>query len=820
MYIGMICGTMSTGMHGRIDAARLYEERALTGSESSFFNVARGLAELGHRVVVYCDVVEPMESCPKLAGAAVKHLNESFDETCDAYISLSEPDVFRRLPEKIRAPRVVQFQYNDLKFCKVGYENFIDVIACLSPVHRDHIAANAPLVEGNRIVWVPNSINMEMFDEWKDQPRIPHSMAWFSSPDRGLHRILEIFPNIRKKVPDATLNIFYRFEPWFEQVKDQAGKIGSRARYIEEVLKRLGKNGQHGITLIGPVPNRRMAKVLAETDVMPYTCDCLTFTEGFCVAALDACASGVVPILSDTDAIGDIYRNVAYEIPGKPGEKKDEWIDAIVRAMTDHEFAAKIRRRARLFSERFSRQNVAKLWEILIRNAVAQKTEGRMFDFSRSLPKSIADYAIPRVPEEEAKLFLSNDPTELREAPPPPPPAEPPPETSPADMQKTVVTVDRERPLRVAVILGLLGAPVHGTMDIRNIFTSEKSFVTGTVSGFMNIAWGLAERGLVVDAFCDSTEPVVNSAYGGANFYPLGQTVIDGTYDAYISVNEPDMLRVAPESALRLCAMWLNDFSFCQPGWDKHVDKYVCPSESLRDYLGRSTDVSRKKMDVISLSINMEFFRKRVPKRPGSLAYCSSPDRGLHHVLEMFPEVRKRVPEANLRIYYRFEPWFQQIMAMKDLAGTPVYTRAESIGKSLDALGRNGENGVTLVGPLPTARITEELLSTKVLAYTCDPIRYTEGFSVTTLDACAAGCVPIISGVDALPEIYDNAAVVLPVPSDDEKKQLWIDTIVQALTDDRWATEVAIGARIHALSMTRGKVAKDWEALIRRNLKS
>jgi glycosyltransferase involved in cell wall biosynthesis len=362
-------------------------------------------------------------------------------------------------------------------------------------------------------------------------------------------------------------------------------------------------------------------------------------------------------------------------------------------------------------------------------------------------------------------------------------------------------------PLRVAVVLGKMGAAIHGQFDINEIF--DTGFRTGTVLGFFGIAWGLAERGHTVDAFCDTKTHVPHSKWGGAHFYALDSATIDDTYDAYISVNEPDLLRPFPKTALRVCVQWLNDFSYCQPGWDAYIDQYVLPSKTLQTYLGPTV---AGKSEVVPIGTNIEFFLPRV-RRPGSIAYCSSPDRGLHHLLRIFPEIKKRVPEANLRIYYRFTAWYEQVVNLEGAYWAPMRERAEEIYAALEKL---KDSGVTLVGPVPPKMMAAELAGTKVLAYPCDTVRFSEGYSVSILDACAAGCAPVISGVDALPEIYKDVAHIIDGTPNADNYGMWVDAIVKGLQDGTGSDQ---RARLHAEKHSRQAVAKQWEDFLYRNLK-
>ena len=355
-------GKFSTGLHGKIDPHTLYEGRALTGSEGSFFNMVKALSANGHEIDVYCDSISEVCRCERLAGANVFPIENEIGKDYDAYLSLNEPDQLRRAPkDKLR---VVWQQFNDFSrvFCKPGFDEFVDIYAALSPVHKNHLIKIAgDTVTPSKFTWLPNSLNIEFFD--KKVTRVPHSMAWCSSPDRGLHRLLEIFPAIRKRVPDATLKIFYRFDPWYETNKDGHHPSGIRARYIGECLRRLGRNGENGVSLVGPVNNYKMAEELLATHVFAYTCDCIAFTEGFSVAIMDAMAAGCVSIISDEDAIGDIYRNVPHMIVGKVGDKKEEWIESVVKGMTDPAFGAPIIERGRKYAEKFDRNQIAKIFE-------------------------------------------------------------------------------------------------------------------------------------------------------------------------------------------------------------------------------------------------------------------------------------------------------------------------------------------------------------------------------------------------------------------------------------------------------------------------
>jgi glycosyltransferase involved in cell wall biosynthesis len=808
MKLTFIIGKFSTYLHGQIDVEKLFRVRAITGSESSFFNVVRGLAERGHDVTVEGDFTNAVDKCEVLGGARIVKIDEGSQISSgsdDAYVSLNEPDQFRRLPAHAIGMRYLHHQYNDFGNCRDGWYDLVDVTVGLSPVQMRHLQDLAG-IHSNRITWIPNSIEPDLFKDLANVVREPHSAVWSSSPDRGLHRLLEIWPDVRKKVPDAVLRVCYRFEPWYETFKEDMSKTGQRARYIHECFRRYGTKGENGIVLMDAVPNREMARLLGTSAVLPYTCEPMSFTEGFSVSIMDACAAGALPIISDADAIGDIYKGVAHVISGKPSESREAWIDSIVRAMTFPEWHQAITSKAKVFSKFFERPIVADLWEMLLTRNLDKR--GRTHDLM-NMPATIDDYIqndwfLKKAASVEQAASVDQEPSKAV--------VHPRPIMSPDPMASVEKVKSISRKLRVAVIMGKLSSSIHGVYDIDTLY--DEGLLTGTGSNFFNIIWGLAERGHQVDAFCESIKNFLNHPkLAGANVYSFDLTKPDETYDAYISINEPDVLRDMPKNKLKICAMWLNDFSFCKPDFNDYVDVYACPSYIHARHLATSWNIDVKKFVVVPLSFNAEFFADVVERRASSIAYCSSPDRGLHHILEMFGDIKKQVPDANLRIYYRFQPWYDSIMASGHVDVSIHKARATAIGKSLDEYGRNGENGVYLIGPVPSKTMAKELLATRVMAYTCDPIMFTEGFSVSIMDACAAGCVPIVAGVDALPEVYSGAVYMIP-GKPNEQRSKWVEAIVAGLKNDEFANTVRAGARAFSAGFTRQKMAVLWESLI------
>lgn len=243
----------------------------------------------------------------------------------------------------------------------------------------------------------------------------------------------------------------------------------------------------------------------------------------------------------------------------------------------------------------------------------------------------------------------------------------------------------------------------------------------------------------------------------------------DEEWDVAISINCPDDLR-GMRAKKRVCYTLLNDFTFCQAGFEEHVDLFVSPSQPHLDQCltnpnwrrveqGKAEwNPSSKPWAVVPLGCDPERYQGHA-KVPGRVVYTSSPDRGLHWLLQEWPAIRRAVPHATLRIFYRTTAW------LRTFDNTPYFPEIEGQRRRAlyieEALRRLKGHGVELFDSVSRATLEKELGQAEVFAYPCDPDNeFTEGFSCSTLEACAARACPVITDADALGSIYSAAVRV------------------------------------------------------------
>lgn len=295
--------------------------------------------------------------------------------------------------------------------------------------------------------------------------------------------------------------------------------------------------------------------------------------------------------------------------------------------------------------------------------------------------------------------------------------------------------------MRIATILGAFSVGAR-PLDLANTYTSDRG-MTGTELGFLRVTEELRKLGHEVFPFIGHREP----------FMPW----LERPYDAVLSWNEPNLLSEV-EGPKRVCYQMLNDFSFVQPGFDEWVDTYVGVCQQHADYVADNSGTSRSKWRVVPLGCDPHLYEDH--RVPGRVIYASSPDRGLHWLLQMWPDIRAAVPLAHLRVFYHWS--HDHLLGINEHSlnhmGWPydphtleVAQRARYIKKALEVL---KPHGVEYVGSVSRERMAREYSEASVFAYPCDPVAFSEGFSCSTLEAHASYTQPVIFGADCLGDIY------------------------------------------------------------------
>lgn len=306
--------------------------------------------------------------------------------------------------------------------------------------------------------------------------------------------------------------------------------------------------------------------------------------------------------------------------------------------------------------------------------------------------------------------------------------------------------------MKVAVILGAFSIGTR-PLDFSCLMTSPRG-LTGTDLCFVRTCQELEKLGHEVWAYTVFTNPG-----DWKRLLPVDQVArIDDSFDAAISINEPNPLMGLPRRPHKVVWQMLNDFSFVQPGFDEAVDHYFGVCEQHTKHVA-SQCPRQSKWSTLALGCDPELYRDA--RVAGRVVYCSSPDRGLHWLLQCWPDIKAAVPEAHLRIFYHWSHDALCEVTQESLTpqGGPYHPHVVELGQRCryikDAIPKLKRLGVEWVGSVSRERMAKELSEASVMAYPCDTVAFSEGFSVSILEAHASYTMPVITDADCLGSIYD-----------------------------------------------------------------
>jgi glycosyltransferase involved in cell wall biosynthesis len=122
--------------------------------------------------------------------------------------------------------------------------------------------------------------------------KLPHRVIYSSAYYRGLECLLNMWPEIRKEVPDATLEIFYGWESWVAfQGEDE---LYHRITALLEKLKK------HGVTEHGRVSHKQLQEEMDKSSVWLYPTE---FQEIHCITAVKQNLAGNKVVCTDVAAL-------------------------------------------------------------------------------------------------------------------------------------------------------------------------------------------------------------------------------------------------------------------------------------------------------------------------------------------------------------------------------------------------------------------------------------------------------------------------------------------------------------------------------------
>lgn len=156
-------------------------------------------------------------------------------------------------------------------------------------------------------------------------------------------------------------------------------------------------------------------------------------------------------------------------------------------------------------------------------------------------------------------------------------------------------------------------------------------------------------------------------------------------------------------------------------------------------------------------------------RNPHRIIYTSSYDRGLEHLLAMWPDIKKVVPDAELHIFYGW------LLFDKFTQGNPSSQMWKK--KMVELM---SQDDITDHGRLPQPELAKEYEASGIWAY---PTHFGEINCISAIKAQAYGCEPVVVNYAALRETVKYGRRVEGDIYDEETQQEFKKQLIDALNN-------------------------------------
>ncbi len=244
--------------------------------------------------------------------------------------------------------------------------------ADLNVAPSQHAVEALRTIYGGRWAVMPNGIPVETLPEWRP---VPGRCVWHTSASRGLWNLLEAWPEIRRRVPNATLHVVGDVAGWlshYEGKGDRQAKFADRVRDALAPLaeSRLVGSGDMGVKLLGKLPRKALLRELSEASCFPFAFESTAPCETFSVCTMECLAVGMPVLTTPRDAMWTMYgeTDMIESVYGKAA-LVERLHDVLTIPLTPDSHGSKHRR---AWARGFTFERKAKLLDRAIRETLAR----------------------------------------------------------------------------------------------------------------------------------------------------------------------------------------------------------------------------------------------------------------------------------------------------------------------------------------------------------------------------------------------------------------------------------------------------------------
>lgn len=283
--------------------------------------------------------------------------------------------------------------------------------------------------------------------------------------------------------------------------------------------------------------------------------------------------------------------------------------------------------------------------------------------------------------------------------------------------------------------------------------------------------------------------------YRGVKYKPFWEFNPNDTFNILIAWRGSIFKSGALKANRKL--IWLHDVPTPDQFTESEVstfDKVIVLSEYHKSLL--PSHIPEEKISVSSNGINIKDFNLNgTDRNPKRMIYTSSYDRGIQHLLLMWKDILKEVPDAELHLFYGWDCFDR--MAEQGFRNPSFKQKMVSL---------MNQPNVYEHGRVGHKKLVKEFEKSGLYVYPC---HFEEISCISAMKAQACGCVPVIVNYAALKETIKDGVRVDGKAGVADTNERYKEALIKTLKSDQ--SKLRGKVLQHKDEFGWDKVAKQWD---------
>ena len=305
--------------------------------------------------------------------------------------------------------------------------------------------------------------------------------------------------------------------------------------------------------------------------------------------------------------------------------------------------------------------------------------------------------------------------------------------------------------------------------------------IGGSEEAVIYLSKELTKLGWKVTVFADPQED--KGIYDGVTYLPYQYLNLNDTFNVFIAWRNIAFLDNKIKA--RKAYLWLHDIQNSLEYRPERVEKINKIFALSKWHRNNMPNVHDDKFMLTANGLNLGHFElldaENIERNPHRVIWTSSYDRGLEHLLNIWPQVLEEVPDAELHIFYGW-----------NLFESFYHNNPERMAWKAKVDKLMGQKGVFHHGRVGQLEVLRETYKSGVWAY---PTHFGEISCITAMKCQAAGAIPVTTDYAALAETVRHGVKVGLDNDPDairtvEKQKEFAQNLVKILKDEKVQEEI------------------------------